>query len=153
MYVPEDALVHEGFQDASLGLWKELGPKLFEVLDSNDGNGVRSKEIVFTGHSMGAGKESSLSAEVVMVCSLSNTFALRKLFSHSSIMLNTLRYLFQKQICQTFHNILWWPKTMQFSISPIHTRHSTKKLQCVTFSTRQGSNIGKQSTVMGCIRL
>jgi hypothetical protein len=26
-------------------------------------------------------------------------------------------------------------------------------LQCVTFSTRQGSNIGKQSTVMGCIRL
>jgi hypothetical protein len=27
MYVPEDALVHEGFQDASLGLWNELGPK------------------------------------------------------------------------------------------------------------------------------
>jgi hypothetical protein len=154
MDVPEDALVHEGFQDASLGLWKELWPKLFDVLDSNDGNGVGSKEIVFTGHSLGAGKESSLSVEIVMVCSLDLIRLLFvNVFSHSIIMLNTLRYLFQKQICQTFHNILRWPKTMQFSISPIHTRHGTKKLQCVTFSTRQGSNIGKQSTVMGCIGL
>ena len=53
--VPSDALVHEGFQDASLGLWRELGPKLFEVLNDNE-KGGRSRDIVFTGHSLGAGE-------------------------------------------------------------------------------------------------
>lgn len=51
--LPKDALVHEGFQDASVGLWEELGPKLMNVLDENE---IKTKEIVFTGHSLGGGK-------------------------------------------------------------------------------------------------
>eukprot|EP01082_Thalassiosira_pseudonana_P016098 g13674.t1 g13674 contig9:178697-179467(+) len=61
-YLPENALVHEGFQDASVGLWKVLGPKLFEILETTmrdeAGGGettiTLSDDIVFTGHSLGA---------------------------------------------------------------------------------------------------
>jgi hypothetical protein len=61
-YLPENALVHEGFQDASVGLWKVLGPKLFEILETTmrdeAGGGettiTLSNDIVFTGHSLGA---------------------------------------------------------------------------------------------------
>eukprot|EP00956_Cyclotella_meneghiniana_P026907 scaffold59323_cov24-Cyclotella_meneghiniana.AAC.2 len=48
---PEDALVHEGFQDASVGLWEELGPELINVLNNDDND--KTKDIVFTGHSLG----------------------------------------------------------------------------------------------------
>ena len=47
--VPNDGLVHEGFQEASLGLWRELAPKLDEYE-------VGGKDVVFTGHSLGGGK-------------------------------------------------------------------------------------------------
>ncbi|KAL7536073.1 hypothetical protein ACHAXR_009845 [Thalassiosira sp. AJA248-18] len=46
---PEDAMVHEGFQAASLGLWKELSPKLMEHIDLTS-----TSEVEFTGHSLGA---------------------------------------------------------------------------------------------------
>ena len=53
---PKDALVHEGFQDASVGLCEELGPKLMNVL-INDNNDIETtKDIVFTGHSLGGGE-------------------------------------------------------------------------------------------------
>ncbi|KAL7532407.1 hypothetical protein ACHAWF_004124 [Thalassiosira exigua] len=45
--MPDNALVHEGFQTASLGLWKELSrPLLDHVLECD--------EVIFTGHSLGA---------------------------------------------------------------------------------------------------
>jgi hypothetical protein len=51
--VPADGLVHEGFQDASMGLWGVLRPKLLELFTDEDS--IRSKDVVFTGHSLGAG--------------------------------------------------------------------------------------------------
>ena len=45
--LPNNALVHEGFQDASVGLWNVLGPRLINILE-------KDAEIVFTGHSLGA---------------------------------------------------------------------------------------------------
>lgn len=47
--IPEDALVHEGFQTASAGLWRELSQPLMEQLDNTP-----ASEIVYTGHSLGA---------------------------------------------------------------------------------------------------
>mmetsp|Transcript_19613 Transcript_19613/g.29488 ORF Transcript_19613/g.29488 Transcript_19613/m.29488 type:complete len:286 (+) Transcript_19613:306-1163(+) len=44
--IPENALVHEGFQDASFGLWRELELKLMDISSE--------KDIIFTGHSLGA---------------------------------------------------------------------------------------------------
>ena len=49
--VPEKAMVHQGFQDASVGLWRKLGPKLSETLIDNSG---KDAKLVFTGHSLGA---------------------------------------------------------------------------------------------------
>ena len=47
---PSGAMVHEGFQDASLGLWKELAkPLLSRIKEEED-----VTEIIFTGHSLGA---------------------------------------------------------------------------------------------------
>lgn len=46
-YIPENAMVHDGFQTASVGLWKELSRPLEKLVSSNT-------EIVFTGHSLGA---------------------------------------------------------------------------------------------------
>eukprot|EP00985_Skeletonema_marinoi_P006363 scaffold2755_cov134-Skeletonema_marinoi.AAC.4 len=47
---PSGAMVHEGFQDASLGLWKELAkPLLSRIKEEED-----ATEIIFTGHSLGA---------------------------------------------------------------------------------------------------
>lgn len=51
--VPADGLVHDGFQDASMGLWGQLRPKLLEIFSDQDSN--RYKDVVFTGHSLGAG--------------------------------------------------------------------------------------------------
>ncbi len=47
---PSGALVHEGFQDASLGLWKELAQPLLSRIKEEGG----ATEIIFTGHSLGA---------------------------------------------------------------------------------------------------
>eukprot|EP00980_Cylindrotheca_fusiformis_P010413 scaffold2315_cov113-Cylindrotheca_fusiformis.AAC.6 len=49
--VPDNALVHEGFQVASLGLWRQLGPPLMEIVSSEE---TQFSELVFTGHSLGA---------------------------------------------------------------------------------------------------
>ena len=47
---PSGSMVHEGFQDSSLGLWKELAqPLLSRIKEEED-----VAEIVFTGHSLGA---------------------------------------------------------------------------------------------------
>ncbi|KAL3809542.1 hypothetical protein ACHAXA_010050, partial [Cyclostephanos tholiformis] len=46
--VPNNAMVHEGFQTASLGLWNELLKPLREHLDAS------TTEIIYTGHSLGA---------------------------------------------------------------------------------------------------
>lgn len=46
--VPKNAMVHEGFQAASVGLWRELSIPLKEHLDSS------TTEIIYTGHSLGA---------------------------------------------------------------------------------------------------
>ena len=43
--IPKDA----GFQEASVGLWRRLGPHLLELLEEQP-----PKEVVFTGHSLGA---------------------------------------------------------------------------------------------------
>ena len=48
--IPENAMVHEGFQDASVGLWRQLGPRLIEILQENSS----ISDLVFTGHSLGA---------------------------------------------------------------------------------------------------
>lgn len=47
-FVPSNALVHEGFQMASLGLWRELSKPLRKHLDAS------TTEVIFTGHSLGA---------------------------------------------------------------------------------------------------
>lgn len=46
---PEGAMVHEGFQDASLGLWRELELLLSDILST-----PTPSNLVFTGHSLGA---------------------------------------------------------------------------------------------------
>lgn len=46
--VPENALVHEGFQLASMGLWREISSQIIAHLDNS------ISEIIFTGHSLGA---------------------------------------------------------------------------------------------------
>jgi hypothetical protein len=46
--IPKNAMVHEGFQAASVGLWRELSKPLEEHLDTS------TTEIIFTGHSLGA---------------------------------------------------------------------------------------------------
>ena len=46
--VPKNAMVHEGFQAASVGLWRELTKPLKEHLDTS------TTEIIYTGHSLGA---------------------------------------------------------------------------------------------------
>jgi hypothetical protein len=51
--VPDNAMVHKGFQDASVGLWRRLGPHLVNVLKQNNVDG-KSARLVFTGHSLGA---------------------------------------------------------------------------------------------------
>jgi len=45
--LPENALVHDGFQTASVGLWKELSQSLEKLV-------TPESEVVFTGHSLGA---------------------------------------------------------------------------------------------------
>jgi hypothetical protein len=47
-FVPNDAMVHEGFQTASMGLWRELSKPLRKYLDAS------TTEVIFTGHSLGA---------------------------------------------------------------------------------------------------
>ncbi|CAM9641110.1 unnamed protein product, partial [Heterosigma akashiwo] len=47
--LPVDSLVHEGFQQASQGLWQQLEPKLMDILSSQN----TYQEITFTGHSLG----------------------------------------------------------------------------------------------------
>ncbi|KAL3792292.1 hypothetical protein HJC23_006204 [Cyclotella cryptica] len=68
--VPPDGLIHEGFQDASLGLWGELRPKLFELL--RDEESTRLKNVVFTGHSLGAA--------TALLCSIHYTASLENVF-------------------------------------------------------------------------
>ena len=48
-YLPENALVHEGFQSAAVGLWKELAQPLLKEMESTS-----TSSVVFTGHSLGA---------------------------------------------------------------------------------------------------
>ncbi len=50
---PFDAMVHEGFQEASVGLWQKLGPPLLETLRRQPFDD-EIKDVVFTGHSLGA---------------------------------------------------------------------------------------------------
>jgi hypothetical protein len=60
--IPDNAMIHEGFQDASVGLWRRLGPQLLDVLSKNQKSTTSSTssteapftEVVFTGHSLGA---------------------------------------------------------------------------------------------------
>ena len=51
--IPEEAMVHEGFQSASVGLWKVLSQQIAEQL-ADDSSISSSSEIIFTGHSLGA---------------------------------------------------------------------------------------------------
>lgn len=46
---PDGSLIHQGFQDASLGLWHQLGPALLDAVGEQ-----QSTTITFTGHSLGA---------------------------------------------------------------------------------------------------
>ena len=48
-YIPDNALVHEGFQSAAVGLWKELAQPLMKEMEKTPPSSV-----VFTGHSLGA---------------------------------------------------------------------------------------------------
>ena len=48
-YIPDNALVHEGFQSAAVGLWKELAQPLMKEMEKTS-----SSSITFTGHSLGA---------------------------------------------------------------------------------------------------
>lgn len=50
---PKDAMVHEGFQEASVGLWRQLGPPLLETLRRQPFDDTIT-DVVFTGHSLGA---------------------------------------------------------------------------------------------------
>lgn len=62
--IPEDAMVHEGFQDAAIGLWRQMGgtsidlivskTKDTDVEDDDDDDETSINEIIFTGHSLGA---------------------------------------------------------------------------------------------------
>ena len=53
--VPENSLVHEGFQMASAGLWKEICQPLKDYLDSTVySTTIPMTEIIYTGHSLGA---------------------------------------------------------------------------------------------------
>jgi len=45
--LPDNALVHEGFQSAALGLWKELAQPLMKEME-------KVSSVTFTGHSLGA---------------------------------------------------------------------------------------------------
>jgi len=47
-HLPDNALVHEGFQSAALGLWKELAQPLMKEMEKTS-----SSSVVFTGHSLG----------------------------------------------------------------------------------------------------
>ena len=51
--VPRDATVHQGFQEASVGLWQKLGPPILETLKRQPLE-CEIKDVVFTGHSLGA---------------------------------------------------------------------------------------------------
>jgi hypothetical protein len=51
--IPRDATVHEGFQEASVGLWQRLGPPILETLKRQPLE-YEIKDVVFTGHSLGA---------------------------------------------------------------------------------------------------
>jgi hypothetical protein len=51
--LPYDAMVHEGFQEASVGLWQKLGPPLLETLKRQPFD-EKITDVVFTGHSLGA---------------------------------------------------------------------------------------------------
>ena len=48
-YIPENAQVHEGFQSAAVGLWKELAQPLMKEIEKTSS----SSSVVFTGHSLG----------------------------------------------------------------------------------------------------
>ena len=48
-YIPDNALVHEGFQSAAVGLWKELAQPLMKEMEKTPPSSV-----TFTGHSLGA---------------------------------------------------------------------------------------------------
>jgi hypothetical protein len=57
--IPQNALVHEGFQMASAGLWKQIYQPLKEYLDSTplystNSTAMTKTEIIYTGHSLGA---------------------------------------------------------------------------------------------------
>lgn len=49
--IPDGALIHEGFQSAAAGLWRELSGPLLEQVS---GGGAATTDIVWTGHSLGA---------------------------------------------------------------------------------------------------
>jgi Lipase (class 3) len=51
--VPREATVHQGFQEASVGLWQKLGPPILETLKRQPLE-CEIKDVVFTGHSLGA---------------------------------------------------------------------------------------------------
>ena len=46
--IPDNAMVHEGFQTASVGLWKELAQPLMDQMDTT------TSSVIFCGHSLGA---------------------------------------------------------------------------------------------------
>jgi len=48
-HLPDNALVHEGFQSAAVGLWKELSQPLMKEMEKTS-----TSSVVFTGHSLGA---------------------------------------------------------------------------------------------------
>lgn len=50
--IPDDAMVHEGFQDAAIGLWRQMGATLIDLVEKEDK--LSFSEIIFTGHSLGA---------------------------------------------------------------------------------------------------
>jgi hypothetical protein len=47
-------LIHKGFQEAAVGLWDALRPRLYRVLEEELCGGGESVRLVFTGHSLGA---------------------------------------------------------------------------------------------------
>ena len=46
--LPPQAMVHQGFRQAALGLWRQLGPVLLQLIPENEA------DVVFTGHSLGS---------------------------------------------------------------------------------------------------